>query len=302
MLHQYLSNNPTGIKLILPMKKNIFSTACATLLLSAGLISCKKENTNSTPEFDYETTFELSSNQAIADNLTEDANNIFMEAAANKNLLGYNGYQQMITSNTLNCATVTVTPATGFPKTIAINFGNGNCNVSNGIIRKGKINIILTDSVRKTGSKAVLTFLNYSINNFKKEGAITWTNTSQPSSRSWQRKVENGKITTPGEKYWKHSSIKYAVQVDGATTPNNLLDDVFLITGNQTVMNAAGKKRACYITEALQKKSSCDNIGSGKLKVQGTNHDAVINFGEGDCDKLATISIDGQAPRTITLR
>jgi hypothetical protein len=285
------------------MKTTLLLTACAAILFATGLTSCKKENNLSgTPEFDYETTFELSSNQAIADNLTEDADNVFMEAAANKNLLGYNGYQQVITSNTLNCATVTVTPATGFPKTIIINFGNGSCNVSNSIIRKGKINIVLTDSVRKAGSKAVLTFLNYSVNDFKKEGVITWTNTSLATSRSWQRKVENGKVTAPEGKYWKHSGIRYAVQINGASTPNTLLDDIFLITGNQTIINAIGKKRECFITEALQKKTSCDNIGAGKLKVEGTNHNAIINFGDGDCDKLATISIDGQAPRTITLR
>ena len=69
-----------------------------------------------------------------------------------------------------------------------------------------------------------------------------------------------------------------------------------------TITNAAGKTRDCFITEALQKKTSCDNISAGKLKVQGGNHYAIIDFGNGDCDRIATISIDGQAPRTILLR
>jgi hypothetical protein len=75
-----------------------------------------------------------------------------------------------------------------------------------------------------------------------------------------------------------------------------------LITGNHTVTNANGKTRQCYITEALQKKTSCDNIGTGKLKVEGGNHNALVDFGNGDCDKLATIAIDGLSPRTIVLR
>jgi hypothetical protein len=283
------------------MKTNILSAAFAAIALTASLISCTKQNTPAVAEYDYETTFELSSNQAIADNLTEDANNAFMEAAANKNLLG-GGLQQVTTSNLLTCATVSVTPASGFPKTIVIDFGAGNCTSPNGIIRKGKINIVLSDSVRKTGSKAVITFTNYYANNFKKEGTVTWMNTSLPTSRSWQRKVENGKVTAPDGKYWLHNGSRDVVQINGANTPNTLLDDIYLITGNQTITNAAGKTRECFITEALQKKTSCDNIGSGKLKVQGTNHNAIINFGEGDCDKLATISIDGQVPRTIILR
>jgi hypothetical protein len=285
------------------MKTNILSTAFAVILLTTGLISCKKESaSNNLTELDYETTFELSSNQAIADNLTEDANNAFMEAAANKNLLGGNLQQITTTSNTLGCATVSMTPAIGFPKTIVIDFGNGNCNAVNAVIRKGKINIVLSDSVRKAGSKAVMTFTNYYVNNFKKEGTVTWTNTSLPTARSWQRKVENGKVTAPDGKYWLHNGTRDVVQINGANTPNTLLDDIFLITGNQTVTNAAGKTRDCFITEALQKKTICDNIGAGKLKVEGKNHNAIIDFGDGGCDKIATISIDGQAPRTIALR
>lgn len=286
------------------MKTNRLLTVCCSLLIVTALISCKKENTgNSAADIENETTFELSGSQAIADNLTEDANNAFMEAAATKNLLGGNTATQLVvTGNVLVCAAVTVAPAAGFPKTITIDFGNGVCTASNGTTRRGKINIVLSDSVRKPGSKAVMTFTNYYVNNFKKEGTVTWTNTSIPSTKSWQRKVENGRITAPDGKFWLHSGVRDAVQIAGANTPNTLLDDIILITGNHTVTNAEGKTRDCYITEALQKKTICDNIGTGKLKVQGASHTAIIDFGNGDCDKLATISIDGQNLRTITLR
>ena len=286
------------------MKPNRLLTAIVIFTIATSFFSCKKENNLEAPQDnESEITFELSGDQAIADNLTEDASNAFMEAAADKNLLGSNfAAQPVITSNILACATVAVTPASGFPKTIVIDFGTGTCTSPSGIIHKGKINIVLSDSVRRSGSKAVMTFINYSVNGFKKEGTITWTNTSIPSTRSWQKKVENGKITAPNGMYWLHSGVRDVVQIAGSTTPGTLLDDVFLITGNHTVTNAAGKTRDCYITEALQKKTSCDNISAGKLKVQGGNHIAVIDFGNGDCDRLATIAIDGQAPRTIFLR
>ena len=99
-----------------------------------------------------------------------------------------------------------------------------------------------------------------------------------------------------------HNGTRDVVQIAGANTPNNLLDDIFLITGNHTVTDAAGNTRNCYITEALQKKTSCDNICTGKLKVEGGTHTALVDFGNGDCDKQATISIDGQTPRTIALQ
>jgi hypothetical protein len=146
------------------------------------------------------------------------------------------------------------------------------------------------------------TLTDYNVNGYKKEGTITWTNTSTATAKGWQRKVENGKVTAPDGRAWQHSGIRDAVQIAGANTPNTLLDDVFLITGNHTVTNAAGKTKNCFITEALQKKAACDNIGTGKLRLEGENGYAIIDFGDGTCDKLATVSINGGTPRAIYLR
>ena len=270
----------------------VFALSSFTL----SFISCKKNDSTSG---EIETTFELSGDQAVADNLTQDANDVFNEAATDKDLMG--GRTPTETTGILSCATVTVTPLVGFPKNIAIDFGAG-CTSPNGITRSGKINIVLSDSVRTPGSTAVMTFTNYYVSGFKKEGTITWTNTSTPGTRSWQRKVENGRITAPDGRYWLHSGIRNVVQTAGVSTPNNLLDDVFSITGDHTVTNSAGKTRTITTLTPLQKKVICDNIDKGSIKVQGANHYAVIDFGDGTCDKLATISIDGHTPRVILLR
>ncbi len=258
--------------------------------------SCKKKDSAAD---ELETTFELSGDQAIADNLTEDANDVFIEAATDKDLMGGRGPSG--TTGILGCANVTVTPLVGFPKNIVIDFGTG-CTSPNGITRSGKINIVLSDSVRNPGSTAVMTFTNYYVSGYKKEGTITWTNTSTANVKSWQRKVENGKITAPNGNYWLHSGIRDVVQTAGVSTPNNLLDDVFSITGNHTVTNSAGRTRTITTLTPLQKKVICANIDMGSIKVQGPNHYAVIDFGNGTCDNIATISIDGRPPRTIILR
>ena len=258
--------------------------------------SCKKKD-SSTDEF--ETTFELSGDQAIADNLTEDANDVFTEAAMDKDLMG--GHGPTGTTGILGCANVTVTPLVGFPKTIVIDFGTG-CPGPYGIIRSGKINVVLSDSVRNPGSTAVMTFTNYYVSGYKVEGTITWTNTSTPGTRSWRREVVGGKITAPNGNYWLHSGTRDVVQTAGVNTPNTLLDDIFSITGNHTVTNSAGRTRTITTLTPLQKKVICANIDMGSIKVQGPNHYAVIDFGNGTCDNLATISIDGRPPRTIILR
>lgn len=274
--------------------KYTYLIAAALLTLGIATTSCKKNDVE-----DFETTFELSGDQAISDNLTEDARSVLDEAAVSVNLMGSRDIAQ--TTNILSCATVTVTPG-AFPKTITIDFGTAGCTSPNGVYRKGKINVVLSDSIRRTGSTAVMTFDNYYVNLFKIEGTATWTNTSSAGTFSWTRKVENGKVTAPDGRYWLHSGLRSVVQTSGSSTPLNLLDDVYSITGNHTVTNAAGKTRTANVLEALQKKTICENIDKGKIKIEGSAHYAVIDFGDGSCDRVATISIDGRAPRTILLR
>jgi hypothetical protein len=263
------------------------------------LVSCKKDKSSAVNN-DVETTFQLSENQATSEALQDDANAIFFEAATDKGLLGARTFETLQKNNTLSCATVSVTPAIGFPKTIVVDFGSG-CTSADGINRSGKINIVLSDSVRKTGSTAVITFTNYFSAGFKVEGTITWTNTSTPNAISWTRQIATGKITGPNAYYWLHTGTKTITQTAGASTPLNVLDDVFSVTGNHTVTNPSGKSRTATITEALEKKTVCHNITKGKIKIEGPAHYAILDYGDGTCDSKATISIDGNTPRIILL-
>jgi hypothetical protein len=261
--------------------------------------SCKKSNDESD---EIETTFELSADQGIADNLTEDDHDVMMEACSEKDLVGNFVADPSGGLNYLSCATITVTPVNGFPKTILIDFGVAGCTSTNGIFRRGKIIIVISDSLRRPGSTSVMTFDNYYVNGFKREGTITWTNTSTASAKSWQRKVENGKITAPGGAWWLHNGIQNVTQVAGASTPRNLLDDEITITGHSTVQNSGGRTRSAEITQALHKAYICENIDAGRIRFEGPNHFAILDFGNGVCDRIGTISIDGRPPRTIILR
>lgn len=257
------------------------------------LVSCKKDNDD---QIDPEvaTTFQLSEDQAISESIADDANALFLEAAINAGLVGAR------TSATSSCANVHVTTG-NWPKTITIDFGSG-CTSNDGITRKGKIIIVLSDSVHIPGTTAVMTFDQYHVENFKVEGTITWTNTSTQNGVSWTREIDNGKVTAPnGNYYWLHEGIKYVSQVAGVTTPYNILDDVYSVTGNHTVTNPDGKSRTAEVIEALEKKVICHNVSKGKIKLQGPNHYAIVDYGDGTCDRVATISIDGNTPRTILL-
>ena len=282
------------------MKLKNYLIAFAAITVAAFFSSCKKDNSGSASS-EIDATIELAGDQAVSDNLNSDAEYVLNEAAVDNNFSGETPVGITTTMNVLSCATVTINPLQGFPKNIVIDFGTG-CTSNNGIARSGKINITLSDSLRKSGSVAVMTFDNYYVSGFKKEGTITWTNTSSGGVKSWQRKCENGKVTAPGGRYWLHNGTQDVVQTAGSSTPFNLLDDVHSITGSHTVTNAAGQSRTSEITEALEKKVICENIDMGKIKIEGPNHYAVLDYGDGTCDRVATISIDGGNPITFLLR
>lgn len=259
--------------------------------------SCEKDAT----EIDNEVlaTFIMSENQAVSESVTDDANVVFFEAAVNAGL--YRTNQTVQSTNSTSCATVTVTPQNSFPKTIVINFGTG-CTSADGIARSGKINITLSDYLHNPGSTAVITFENYHAAGYKVEGTVTWTNTSTLNGFSWTRVVTNGKLSSPLDGYyWLHEGTKNVIQTTGSNTPLNLLDDVYSITGSHTVTNPAGKTRTATITEPLIKPTTCHNVTQGKVKIQGPNHFAIMDYGTGTCDREATISIDGNPPRTFLL-
>jgi hypothetical protein len=272
------------------------------LALSLGLFSmltsCKKETSASDSDAVVEATYELTAENATADFMAEDDNDVLMEASQDKGLLG-NFAPLTESNNLLACANVSVTPQTGFPKTILIVF-DSTCTNQAGVRRSGTVRIVVSDTLRKSGSTAVMTFENYYVNRFKREGTHTFTNTSAPGGRSWQRKITGGKITAPNGVFWLHESVKDVVQTAGVST-NSLFDDIFSATGNATVTNASGVTRTATIQEALQKKYICSNIDQGRIRFQGPNHFAVLDYGNGICDNLAAISIDGRVPRIITL-
>ncbi len=277
------------------MKMKMPLVVIAAISLAIIFNSCKKSDTKD----ELETTFELSGNQAISNNLSQDAEDVFLEIAQDYSIAG--NFAPEPVNNIIPCATVTITPASGFPKTIVIDFGV-SCT-HRGVTRSGKINIELTDSVRRPGSRATMTFTNYFVNLYKVEGTYTWLNTSSANTRSWTRTTTGGKITAPDARYWLHEGTRSITQTAGVGTPP-VLDDIFLVTsGTHTVTNSSNISRTCTILEGLQRKVDCANIDKGVLKVQGPNHYAIINFGDGTiCDNLATISIDGRTPRTIILR
>lgn len=200
---------------------------------------------------------------------------------------------------TSECPKITVTPQTGFPRTVVMDFGSG-CT-REGITRTGQIIVMISDYRNKPGATAVTTFNQYTINSIKKEGKITWTNTTTDGVRSWERKVENVKMTREDGKFTIHNALKQTTQIAGGGTPI-AIDDAFATTGRGVIRNSEGISRTHVITIPLEKYNNCRWISKGAIKTEGNSHTVVTDYGDGNCDNKATVSRDGKEPVVIILK
>lgn len=195
------------------------------------------------------------------------------------------------------CFTVTVTPNTlhVFPKTVTIDFGTG-CLGRDGKLRKGKIVTMYTGPMVIPGSKATTTFVNYSVDTFKIEGTHSVENVSTSNQLALNVKVVDGKITNTNSGKWKRwNSNKTITQTEGNGTPAYALDDVFKVTGSANGSNSEGAVWTATITEPLIKKFICPWIVKGKVQITRNNNLAILDYGNGDCDNHAVITINGTA-------
>jgi len=279
---------------------------------------CKKDSNNSPSNQanDDSTAANMSGSSAISDNAYNDVlqiaieggsdNNIaYMVSQASRGTVETNGAHGAVTVNgvtSFTCAAYTLTPAdlSTFPKTLVVDFGSG-CTSDDGITRKGKITYILSGKVLMPGTTISATFQNYSVFGYQLEGTYAVTNTSTQSAVSFTTKTTGGKITFPNAVYYNYSGDKTITMTAGMSTPSDLTDDVYSITGSNNFSSSTGNTLTVSITTALSKSYICHNVGSGVISFTYNNKiNGTLDFGNGTCDNQATITV-GTFTKDVTL-
>ncbi len=264
--------------------------------------SCKKNDSSSTDEI--ETSFDLSSKQAVSETLTDDVNNLVFSTIDLNNYSFKNQTNTSVENALPPCVSIAVSG--NFPnRIIKLDFGSG-CTDTFGIFRSGIIRIQLSDSIRNYGSTATVTFDNFHIKRFKKAGSIIWTNLTPNNSfnsRTWRRQVQNVEITdTTDGRNWLHNSNKTITQYEGVASPRYRFDDKYKIyDGSGSVTNSNGTTRNTTILDTLFKSFLCPHIDKGSIKIERSSHFVVLNYGNGNCDNIATVTLDGNPASTRTI-
>ncbi|HLG34393.1 MAG TPA: hypothetical protein VI757_05885 [Bacteroidia bacterium] len=275
------------------MKKiNIkFIAVLIALFFAATLNSCKKDeaqpdpnpNPNPTPNF-----------QSEADNaeLDRENSNIFSYVSSN----GDTSSEIRNSDSPLSaCALISVSPLTGWPRTLTIDFGPVSQNgCGDGRFRRGKIFAKFKNPwiSHMPGDSVTVWTQDYYVNNIKHEGtryiiiedSITIRVVAVNVQATWP---DNSTAT------WNCNRTRRFIS--GWSTPYVYLDDVYEHAGAANGVNRLG---VSYTLETragfpLIQKMNCNWLVSGILDFTPQNQTTrTLNYGNGICDALAVVTIN----------
>ena len=299
--------------------KLIFSPTRLAVLVLVSLIvfgSCQKESSadaNNQEEFASQASSEA---DAESDDIFNEVFDNVMGVNADVAFGGTGVFGQMNpgasggTARLTACPDVTITHLSAvnpFPVKIVMDFGTG-CTGRDGRTRSGKIITEYTNRLFVPGAIATTIFVDYTVDSIKVQGKHTITNQSEPPTNvncpthKWKVTVEDAKLTKPNGNYVEWNSTKTVTQIEGMCTPFDPLNDIYKIAGSSHGKAKRGDLLIAWnseITEPLIKKFTCRWLVKGIIRTARVNLTtnspwvATINYGTGDCDNKAVVTING---------
>jgi hypothetical protein len=211
------------------------------------------------------------------------------------------------------CATVT-TVVTNDTWTRTIDFGTEGCTLENGNLVKGKIIISSSKNFSELTKTITISFVNFYHNKKLIEGSRTITTTVKASDLMatphpvFTNSIDMTITFSDGKKY-SRVGTRVRELVEGIDTKFVLEDNVYLVWGYHITTFPNGSKFTATIKTPLRFVMACKlpfpvsgTKNFLKTDKDGSNKkEGLIDFGKGDCDDLATITINGET-REIHLK
>jgi len=189
-----------------------------------------------------------------------------------------------------DCVTITKV-ITGNTKNVIIDYGDG-CTMHNENVLSGKIVMDITYNIGELKAVINSSFDNFYFNGKKVEGNIIKT-------RTIVNGVPEANIKTDIKVIWEDENFvtvvgeRKRVWVEGFGNLD-FGDNVFMVSGNWTITKKDGSVRNVSIIEPLRREMSCRYIVSGVVKINQGEKEINVNYGDGECDDLATALINGK--------
>jgi hypothetical protein len=188
------------------------------------------------------------------------------------------------------CVTITITAQNEIIY-VTLDFGQG-CELANGNVVSGKIYI--SYGPVQNGTRTInYEFDTFVFNEKGIEGGGTIFRERFNDAGNPQSTVhKNLRINFPNGVTATANGVRVAEWVEG-TGSGTWRDNVFMITGNRAIVFSSGFTHEAIVTEALRRESTCRYFVSGLVEINRNGTNGILNYGDGVCDNLAILTVDG---------
>lgn len=266
--------------------------ACA--LMALAIFACQKSELQSSQDETF-----LSLQETQSEEIANDIDFIADEAIQN-NVSPLKSATLTGTSYLNDCSKITIDTLSS-PKVLTIDFGTG-CTGKDGKVRSGKI-IIKAGSFKTFPSVRTKTFDKYSVDGKTVSGTVVKTILlDKVNNVRTATTKEDITISLPDNQGTIHR-VANLTRVYDFDVLGNRSDNKITSWGSVEVTRASGVTMTKTIEESnpLVFTASCHHIVSGIVTITtGNNRSWSINYGTGDCDNTAILSVGGKT-REITL-
>lgn len=282
-------------------------TLSSTLLFSLltftfTLLSCS-DSSDSLSDASSEQEAEEMEQVAVAEDVFEDLDELYeqldLEVEASELMKGNEEKSSTRLPNLASCATRTIV-VEGNSRNVTIDFGEG-CEGPQGRVLQGKIHIDMEFFPGEERVTSLQTFEDFYVDSRKITGAVT-----RSRSRATEESGRTQQIERDVNILFEDGSL---IEIDGQRSRTQIEgmdtiawgDNVWMVEGNWTVRRDGALKRSFETLETLRREAACRFYVSGRIEHQGNRGTVQIDFGDGQCDDLATMTI-GENTFEIHLR
>jgi hypothetical protein len=286
-------NCPTSI--IVNLKSNVmkkfhapFIVMLFSLFLFTTLNSCKKDSSDPAPNPAPANNFQSESDNAELD---RENSNIFYYVSST----GDTSNEIRNSDSPLSCATISVSPLSGWPRTLTIDFGPVNQNgCGDGRNRRGKIHAVFNSPwiFHMPGDSVTVVTEDYYVNDIRHDGTryiiIQDSITIRVVAVNVQATWPNGSHAT-----WNCDRTRTFIA--GWNTPYIYLDDIYEHAGSAYGVNRLGTPYTLATRPGypLRQKMNCNWLVSGILDFSPQNLPTrTLDYGNGMCDNVAIVTIN----------
>ena len=223
-----------------------------------------------------------------ADNAIDGALNIMQQVFEENIGLSKNSSSSLFPE----CATITIV-VNGDSGVITLDFG-ADCQLNNGSVVSGKI--ILEYGTFIGGTRTI----NYAFENFYyndngiEGGGVDLWQIANDNGNPQSTIDETITVSFPNTDVTAtRVGYRVAEWVEGVGS-GTWTDNIYHITGNWNTTFTNGFEREGLITDKLVCKLSCNYLVSGTVEIIQEGFTGILDFGEGNCDNVVTLTINGQ--------